>query len=482
MTEKPSSIARTPADRPLDWANSKVMSPADAIMWRADDDRRFRAPVFAVELYDCAPDWDRFVAAIDWASRMVPRLRERVVDSPFAVGVPTWAVDPDFDLNYHVRRAAVPGDGTWSDMLSAVEAIAMTPLDRARPPWETFLFEGLPDGKAAFVAKVHHAVADGMSTVLGMSMLRSITREHQPSKPQPRAANPEQPGATTVIGNQIAASARRVPTVLGALGDGARSITDPIGSVRRVIDFGLSARRVSGIASPPGSPLLAKRSLSWRLSTYDIRFADLRAASKIAGASFNDAYLAALTGAMRLYHEELGRPVDVMPFALPISLRAEGDAAGGNKITVGRVAAPVSIADPVERMHSIREQVLRARTEPAAGLLEAVGPVLAWLPSELLGFAGKTTSVNDVQASNVPGLRHDTYMAGAKVERSYPFGPLPGCAVMATMLTHGDTGCLGINHDAAAITAPELFFDCVVGGFAEVLALVPDAEPVFRRV
>ncbi|MCX5045959.1 WS/DGAT domain-containing protein [Aldersonia sp. NBC_00410] len=482
MTDNRTNIARQPADRPLDWATSKVMSPADAIMWRADDDRRFRAPVFGVELYDCVPDWDRLVAAIDWASRMLPRMRERVVDSPLGIGVPTWAVDADFDLHYHVRRAAVPGEGTWSDLLRAVEAIAMTPLDRARPPWEAYLFEGLPDGMAAFVVKVHHAVADGLSAMLGMNLLRSTTREHQPGKPQPLPARPEHPGPAEVIGNQITSSMHRVPTVLGALRDGARSITDPIGSLRRAIDFGLSARRVSGIASPPGSPLLAHRSLSWRLSTYDVRFVDLRAASKVANASFNDAYLAGLIGAMRLYHEKLGHPIDVMPFALPISLRTEGDAAGGNKITVGRVAAPLSIVDPVERMHNIGAQVRLARTEPAAGLLEAVGPVLAWLPSELLGFAGKTTSVNDVQASNVPGLRHDTYMAGAKVQRSYPFGPLPGCAVMATMLTHGSTGCLGINHDAAAITEPELFFDCVVDGFGEVLALVPDAEPMFQRV
>lgn len=58
---------------------------------------------------------------------------------------------------------------------------------------------------------------------------------------------------------------------------------------------------------------------------------------------------------------------------------------------------------------------------------------------------------DDLQASNVPGIREDVYVAGAKVLRSYPFGPLPGCAVMVAMVTHGETCCVGVNADPAAV-------------------------------
>jgi WS/DGAT/MGAT family acyltransferase len=451
-------------------------------MWRGDDDRRFRAHVCGLELLDCVPDWDRFVAAHDWATRMVPRLRQRVVDSPLGTGVPTWAVDAEFDLHYHVRRVRVPGAGSWSDLLAAAESIAMTPLDRARAPWEVVLFEGLPDGKAAYLAKVHHAMTDGMSAMLGASMLRSRHRDADPGKPQPPAPEPQQVGLLSVLANQISASARRVPTALGAVGDGLTSLARPAEALRRGVEYARSLPRVAGLASPEGSPLLQQRSLRWRLLTVDVAFADLRAAAKAADASVNDAYLAGLVGAMRHYHERLGQPVEVMPFAVPISLRDAGDTSAGNKITVGRVAAPIALADPAERMLAIKEQVRLARREPAAGMFDVAGPLLAWLPSCALGVVSTTATVNDVQASNVPGLRHDTYMAGAKVERSYPFGPLPGCAVMATMLTHGDTCCLGVNFDAASITEPEIFAECIVDGFAEVLSLVPGAQRPYRRV
>ena len=76
-------------------------------------------------------------------------------------------------------------------------------------------------------------------------------------------------------------------------------------------------------------------------------------------------------------------------------------------------------------------------------------------------------------------------MAGARVERMFPFGPLPGCAVMATMITHNGIACLGLNSDAAAIVEPELFAECLVEGFNEVIDLAldpddPEAAPLPR--
>jgi hypothetical protein len=82
----------------------------------------------------------------------------------------------------------------------------------------------------------------------------------------------------------------------------------------------------------------------------------------------------------------------------------------------------------------------------------------------------------------VPGGRGELYLAGAHIERVYPFAPLPGCAAMIMLVTHGDTGCVGINLDAAAITSPELFVRCLVDGFAEVLALNPGSSAPIARI
>lgn len=177
------------SDGPLDWANEPMMGSLDTLMWRGEADRRLRNPICAVELLDRVPDWDRLVAAHDWATRMVPRFRQRVQDSPFGIGAPSWVVDPEFDLHYHLRRLRVAGDGSMRELFRTAEQIAMTPLDPARPPWEAVLFEGLPDGKAVYLLKVHHAMTDGLGAIDLLSGLHSSSRDPMPDKPQPPHPN-----------------------------------------------------------------------------------------------------------------------------------------------------------------------------------------------------------------------------------------------------------------------------------------------------
>ncbi|NDZ97620.1 DUF1298 domain-containing protein [Streptomyces sp. SID6673] len=447
------------------------MSPVDALMWRGDTDRRLRGTISMLEIYDCVPDWERLLAAHEWGSRMAPRFRQRVVDSPLRTGTPSWAVDPDFDLHYHLRHIRLAGDGSMRELLSACEQLAMTALDPARPPWEGTLIEGLPDGRSAYFLKAHHALTDGLGAILGLAQLHSTSRDPIPGKPQPPSPEPVSISALDVVGRQLGEEVQRLPHRVDTAMRGMRALTRPTKALSDVLRYGRSVPRVAGLVSPPGSPLLAARSISWRFSAFEVPFADLKAAGATARASVNDVYLAGLIGGFRLYHEKLGQPVDAIPVAIPISVRRPEDPAGGNRIAVGRMAGPVGIADPFERVLTIREQVRAARTEPAVDIFNTLGSVLAWLPGQVLAqFSGATTQ-NDLQASNVPGIPWDTYVAGAKVERMFPFGPLPGCAVMATMITHNGTACLGLNHDAASITEPELFADCLVDGFNEVIAL-----------
>ena len=112
-----------------------------------------------------------------------------------------------------------------------------------------------------------------------------------------------------------------------------------------------------------------------------------------------------------------------------------------------------------------------------------IAPVLARLPSAAVSdFVSSLTATNDLQASNVPGIREEVYVAGAKIERMYGFGPLLGCACMITLVTHGSTCCVGANVDPTAVTDIERFADCLRAGFEEVLALSGGSRPVELRV
>jgi hypothetical protein len=111
-----------------------------------------------------------------------------------------------------------------------------------------------------------------------------------------------------------------------------------------------------------------------------------------------------------------------------------------------------------------------------------IAPALSRLPGALISqVAGGLTRANDLQASNVPGIREPVFLAGARIERMYGLGPLPGCASMVTLVTHGETCCIGVNVDLAAVTQPERFGVCLEQGFAEVLALGPEPSAPVRR-
>ena len=90
--------------------------------------------------------------------------------------------------------------------------------------------------------------------------------------------------------------------------------------------------------------------------------------------------------------------------------------------------------------------------------------VTRWYPAQ--------TTKLDLQASNVAGIPYTVYMAGREDRAPVPVrARCPGCAVMATLVSHDGTCCIGINCDAAAVTDPELFFECLQEGLDEVLAL-----------
>ena len=128
------------------------------------------------------------------------------------------------------------------------------------------------------------------------------------------------------------------------------------------------------------------------------------------------------------------------------------------------------MVDPQARIDAVRDLMHEARSEPALESAEFVAPALARIPPALLvHLASSTTGGNDLQASNVPGILDEVYLAGAKIEQIYPFAPLPGCAAMISMYTYNGTCCVGANLDAAGVTDTALFGGCLERGFTEVL-------------
>jgi WS/DGAT/MGAT family acyltransferase len=429
------------------------------------------------------PGWDRLLATHERLVEATPRLRQRVVEAPLDLGTPLWNDDPQFDLRFHVWRARLPEGSGWAELMESAARVAMTPFDRSRPPWEAVLFEGLPHGRAAYLLKMHHSLTDGLGAAQLLEQLHSRQREPQPHCAAPPAPSNPQTSPLGVLATQVRKDLSSVPTLARLAGAGAvGTLSNPRGALRSVTRYGASLRRMLSPMAAGPSPLLSDRGVAWRFAALDVPLPDLRAAARAGGGTLHDAYIAALLGGYRRYHAALGSPLDAAPVAIPISVRRPGDPAGGNRIVATRFSAPVGTTDPKARIQQVRELVRAARAEPALGSTGLVFPTLARLPAALsTHLVSSITRGNDLQASFVPGVRTDRYLAGARVERVYPYAPRPGCPAMITLVTHGHTACVGVNFDPASFAQPELFTRCLLEGFTEILSLHPgSAAPLAR--
>ena len=455
------------------------MSDADALMWAIEKDPLLRSTITTVAVFDQALDRDRLMEAIDRASRSVPRLRQRVRSNAYSIAPPRWEVDPHFDLGFHVRFARSAHGGSLRDVLDLAEPIAMQGFDRARPLWQLDVVEGLDEGRSAAIMKLHHAITDGVGGVkLAMNLFdldrEGVDRGEVPANPPVHVMNQFERMIDAIDHERRRAVgiAQRSPGTLAGAASGV--IRDPAGSVRRFGETLASAGRLLAPATHPLSDVLTARSLSARFETVRIPVADLKAAAKVADGKLNDAFVAGVTGGLRLYHLRNGSSVPALRMTMPINVRNEATAdVAGNQFAPARFAIPIDIDDPIERMRQIRVLIAQQRAEPALSLTEPLAGVLRRLPTSVTtGVFGSLLRGIDFVTSNVPGVPIPVFLAGAQMEAQFPFGPMSGAATNITLMSYLDEAQIGINVDPAAVTEPDAFADCIRDGFDEVLKVV----------
>ena len=467
------AMSSNDADALASWGGGQDLSAAEALMWRTSNDHRARSTGVMIELLDTEPDWDRLVAAHERFTQRVPRLRERIVEPPLPLVPPAWSPDPHFDMEYHLQRVRLPGEGSMAELHALAAQFTARPFDPERPPWEAMLVLGLTGGQAAYLFKPHHSLSDGIGLLQLLDLSHGRSREPGPAddRPMPEPRRRESPEGLLV--NRLAARAVRAPAgaVREAVSVAARFAGDPVGTTTDAVKFAMSLRRVLTPPDTPHSPALSGSGSGYRFDTFDVAFDELKAAGRAAGGSVNDAFLAGLLGGVRRYHEKLSLTVDSMPVAIPVSLRTDADPMGANKFAGARFVAPVGEPDPAARIAAIHDFIAEARMEPALGFLDLLAPVLSRLPGIVLSrMVGEMTGLSDLQASNLGAIARPLYLAGARVTRVYPMGPRPGIPAMVAMLTYEGTCCISVNFDPEAIVDPAAFATCLREGFDEVIA------------
>jgi diacylglycerol O-acyltransferase / wax synthase len=456
------------------------MSDADALMWNVERDPHLRSTIVTALVLDRAPEWERLLERIERGTRLIPRMRERVVMPPMRIGPPAWSADPDFDLAYHVRRMRAPKPRSFDCVLDVAATSAMGDFDHTRPLWECTLIEGLPEGGAAFVIKLHHSMTDGVGGMKLLLMLFDLERDGNgadggAADPEPLALTALTPMA--LVGRSLDWQRRRfAETARGVVGAGRSAWRDVRDDTFRAVDGALrtagSVARWLAPAPEPMSPLMQARSLDRRLATLDAPLDDLKRAAKAVGGTVNDAFVAGVMGGLRRYHEERGATCDELRMIMPINLRGEGSGLGGNHFTLARLPVPVGLEDPAQRVQEVGARLRRLRDEPAVAVADAIPVVLNRLPRRIATpLLRSMLKGGDFITSNVPGAPFPIYMAGAEVQQLYAFAPLSGTPANITLLSHCGTCCIGINTDPRAIPDTAGFSDAIRAGIAEILAL-----------
>lgn len=356
-----------------------------------------------------------------------------------------WAYDDDVDVDYHLRRSALPSPGRVRELLDLCGRLHTSLLDRHRPLWETYLVEGLEDGRFAIYSKAHHALLDGVSALrMAMRTLSDDPAEQEVRVPwdlPSRKRTPKQ--GSSLIGSAV-----------GAVGAAAGLAPSTFRVARAV----LLEQNLTRTFSAPKTMFNVKIGGARRVAAQSWPIARIKAVKQAAGGvTVNDVVLAMCSGALRAYLLEQGALPDAPLIAMvPVSLRSEADAdAGGNQVGAILCNLATDVKDPAARLQTIADS-MRGNKQVFSGLSKTESMALSALLlspialSAVPGFVDATPPPFNIVISNVPGPRVPMYWKGARLDGNYPLSiALDGQALNITLVNNGDNldfGLVGCRH------------------------------------
>jgi diacylglycerol O-acyltransferase / wax synthase len=361
-----------------------------------------------------------------------------------------WVEQDDVDLEYHVRRSALPSPGDERELGILVSRLHGHAIDFHRPPWEVHLIEGLDQGRFAMYVKVHHSLVDGFSAmrILSTALSSDPNERDRPlffSIPQPaRKPRPEaNEGEGGVHFPELMAMVREQ---YGAAKTAVRALKKLIDSARSGDHDFVTPRQA------PKSILNARISKSRRFATQRIETARLKAVAKTSGGTLNDVVLALCSASLRRYLvEQDALPTAPLIAMVPVAVRAKDEIGGGNSVGAILASLATDVEDPGERLTEIIDSTRKAK-QMLQGMSKAaiiqysallIAPsMLQMIPST----AGHVRPTFNIVISNVPGPDQPLYFRGAQLEASYPMSiPVHGQALNITVNSYAGQMCFGFT-------------------------------------
>ncbi len=383
---------------------------------------------------------------------LVGQLRQRALRVPLGLHHPVWIDDPDFELDDHLTRASLPSPGGRAELDAFVAAAMSRPLDPDRPLWEMFVVEGLDGGRTALIAKVHHAILDGVSgaSILAAFLDLSPRARIVAAPPEPWDPAPL-PGSAQMLRYAASSLSHQPVRILTTLDTG----------VEVVADLGMHNRelRSRGESPPPAFFSAPRTSINGavsnrkRFSSLSIPLDDAKLVRRVFGGTVNDVLLAGVAGGLRRLLSARGELVERALVAMvPVSTRQEGgvdDEALGNQLSAMLVSLATDIDDPAQRLGAIARSTRVAKEQEQLHRGRLVGDVAQIAAPGLVSRVARAVAGTrlfdrvrppfNVMVSGIKGPDFPLFCAGSRVEAMYPVGPIAeGVGLNVTIFSYLD--------------------------------------------
>lgn len=407
-----------------------------------------------VVVFEGAPPFETVYKTIESRLHLVPRFTQRIVEVPFNLGPPFWVDDPNFDLSFHLRHAALPRPGTDEQLCDYAARLIARQLDRTRPLWEIYVIEGLEEGRSAIVAKTHHAMVDGLSSMDLATVLFDFTQKPQEAPPGQVVRPSRLPSRAELIAEAL----KRQAGSLGDLGTAVRSVASAPGRVFAGGTLGAVTSFVGSIIKPaPPSPLNVKPGLSRRYAIVRSTLQTFKDIKNVAGATVNDVILTVCADALGKLFRSRGEPTEGrrLRAMVPVSVRGESQSAvTGNEVAAVFPELPIGTMRSTDRLKLVHDQLADIKDSKAALGADLIVNLTRWAPPTLHAMAaraGAGARMMNVVISNVPGPQVPLYTCGVKMLEPYAVIPLAESQSLSIGVTSYNGGIFfGLNADRDA--------------------------------
>jgi WS/DGAT/MGAT family acyltransferase len=434
---------------------SRLFAPVDAA-WLHMDTPGNLAIITGVISFKGSLDFERLQRTVETRLLTYERFRMRVREPVVPLLLPSWELDPDFDLANHLVKDSLPYPGDHALLQELVSRSMSLPMDSRRPLWKIMYLDQY-NGGSALVCRLHHCIADGIALMQILLSLADESPDEQWADVKPSQPDYVQSQGISGIKDSVERANQRVH-------EGVETLTDP-SRLASAIRLGYQGSRALGklLFIPPDPKTKFKqrcdvpKRCAW---TKAIRVEDVKAVGQKMGGTINDILISAMTGALRRYLEENGEVVEGLNFraVVPVNLRPSGQLGDlGNRFGLVFLSLPIGIRDPLQRLLVLRQRMNAIKDSPEAvvalGILGAIGVT----PKPVEDIVVKVFGVKGTAVmTNVPGPRAPLFLAGQQIDSFMFWVPTPGnISLGISILSYNGDVILGVATDEGMVADPD---------------------------